>query len=81
MTNDVDEYAAQVHRRDVRRLIRFAMIVVVVVVVVAIALDNRDDVRVGYVVGDASAPLWLVIVVAVAVGMVFGWLLRFRRRD
>ena len=81
MTNDVDEYAAQVHRRDVRRIIRFVIIVAVAVAIVAIALDNRHDVRLDYVFGDASAPLWLVIVVAVAVGMLFGWLLRFRRRD
>jgi len=80
MTNDVDEYTARVHRRDAWRLIRFVAIAAVVVVVVAIAVDNRDDVRLGYVFGETSAPLWLVLVAAVAVGVVLGWLVRLRRR-
>lgn len=62
-------------------MIRFVVIAAVAVMIVAVAADNRDDVRLGYVFGDSSAPLWLVIVVAVAVGLVLGWLLRFRRRD
>ena len=61
-------------------MIRFVTIAAFVVVVVAIAADNREEVRLGYVFGDASAPLWLVIVVAVAVGVVLGWLVRLRRR-
>ena len=34
----------------------------------------------GYVFGETSAPLWLVLVAAVAVGVVLGWLVRLRRR-
>lgn len=78
MTNDVEEYAGKVHRRDARRLIRLAAIVALIVAIVAIALDNRDDVRLGYVVGDASVPLWAVIVVAVIAGLIGGWLARWR---
>ncbi len=80
MNPDAEEYAAQVHRRDVRRVVRLAFIALVVVAVVMIASDNRDDVRLGYVAGDTSAPLWLVIVAALALGVVVGWLARMRHR-
>jgi uncharacterized integral membrane protein len=80
MTNDVEEYAGQVHRRDAKRLVRFIAIAAFVVVVVAICVDNRDDVRLGYVFGETSAPLWLVLVAAAVVGVVLGWLVRLRRR-
>ena len=61
-------------------MIRLIAIVALVVAIVVIALDNEDDVRLGYVVGDASVPLWAVIVVAVIVGVVAGWLSRLRHR-
>jgi uncharacterized integral membrane protein len=51
---------------------------VLLVVIVAFAVDNRDDVRVGWVIGDGSAPLVLVLVVTAAVGALVGWLLLHR---
>ena len=80
MSGDPQEYQDQVHRRDVRRVIRLVLLALVVIAAVVVASDNRDDVRLGYVAGDTSAPLWLVIVGALAVGVVIGWLVRLRRR-
>jgi uncharacterized integral membrane protein len=46
--------------------------------VIAVALDNRQDVRVGWVVGDGQAPLLTVLLVAAATGALVGWLLLHR---
>ena len=71
---------AAVHRRDAARLIRVGFIALLIAAVVAVALDNRDDARLGYVVGDASFPTWIVIVAAAIVGAIIGWLVRHRPR-
>ena len=44
----------------------------------AFAFDNRDDVRIGWVVGDADAPLVLVLLATALVGALVGWLLLHR---
>lgn len=81
MSNDIAaEHAHEVHRRDAGRLVRLVVVTVLVVAVVALALDNRDDARLGYVVGDAQAPTWIVIVAAAVAGAVVGSLLRHRTR-
>ena len=80
MNDDVDTHAARVHRRDAARLVRLVVVALIVAALVAIALDNRDDARLGYVVGDASAPTWIVIVGAAVAGAVIGWLVRQRSR-
>ncbi|MBI5087604.1 MAG: DUF1049 domain-containing protein, partial [Actinobacteria bacterium] len=36
------------------------------------------DVRVGYVVGDAQAPIWIVLIAAAAAGVVIAWLAQHR---
>ena len=54
---------------------------VVVVALVLVAMDNRDDVRVGYAVGDAKGPIWIVMLAAAAAGVVIGWLVRHRPRN
>jgi uncharacterized integral membrane protein len=81
--DDVAEQAGAVHRRDVARLIRLVFIAAIFVVLVVVALDNTDDVRIGYAIGDAEAPIWIVIIAAAAAGVVMGWLVRHRprRRD
>jgi uncharacterized integral membrane protein len=66
---------------DVGRTIRVIVIAALVVAVVLVALDNRSDVRLGYVFGDADAPVWLAIVGAAVAGMIVGWVARHRPRN
>lgn len=80
MPDDVERHSAGVHRRDLARLIRFVIALGVVAVIVLLALDNRDDTRVGYLWDDASFPLWLVIVGSAIGGALVGWLLRLSSR-
>lgn len=80
MSDDVVEHAGAVHRHDAAMIIRWLLIAAIVVALVLVAMDNRDDVRVGYAVGDASAPIWTVIVIAAVAGMIIGWLIRHRPR-
>ena len=80
--DEVDEHAAAVHRRDVGRIIRWLLIAAILVAIVLVGFDNRNDVRVGYVVGDTEGPIWIVILAAAVAGMLIGWLIRHRpRRD
>jgi len=80
MADDVAEHAGAVHRRDFALLLRWLFVAALVVVIVAVAMDNRDDVRVGYAIGDANAPIGIVLVIAAVVGMIIGWLIRHRPR-
>jgi uncharacterized integral membrane protein len=68
---------------DKGRTARLVVALVIVAAVVAVAVDNRNEVEVGYVVGDVSAPLWVVLVAAGIAGIVVGWLVKHRpgRRD
>jgi uncharacterized integral membrane protein len=52
--------------------------VVLIAVIAAVAIDNRDDTRVGYVFGDTNAPLFVVLIAAAVVGAIIGWLLLHR---
>jgi uncharacterized integral membrane protein len=81
MSDDVGEHTGAVHRRDAALLIRWILIAAIVVAIVVVAMDNRKDVRVGYAVGDAQAPIWIVVVAAAFAGMVIGWLVRHRPRN
>jgi uncharacterized integral membrane protein len=81
MSDDVGEHTGAVHRRDAALLIRWILIAAIVVAIVVVAMDNRKDVRVGYAVGDAQAPIWIVVVAAAFAGMVIGWLVRHRPRS
>ncbi len=66
-------------RRDsAGRMARLVIAAVIVAAIVAVAIDNREEVDVGYVVGDASAPIWVVLVVAGIAGVVIGWLIKHR---
>ncbi len=80
MDDEVERHRAAVHRRDAARLVRLAIALAVVVVIVLLALDNRDDTRVGYLWDAATFPLWTVIVASAIGGVVVGWLLRHRPR-
>lgn len=76
--DDVERNTGAVHRRDAARIVRFVIVAALVAALVVVALDNRDDVRIGYAFGDASAPIWIVLVAAAIGGIVIGWLLRRR---
>jgi uncharacterized integral membrane protein len=65
---------------DKGRTGRLVVALVIVAAVVAVAVDNRHEVEVGYVVGDVSAPLWVVLVAAGIAGIVVGWLVKHRPR-
>jgi uncharacterized integral membrane protein len=62
------------------RMVRWVLIAAIVVALVLVAMDNRDDVRVGYAVGDTNAPIWIVIIAAAVAGVFIGWLIRHRPR-
>lgn len=54
---------------------------VLVAFIAALAIDNRQDVDIGWVAGDSSAPLALALVVAFLLGLGVGWLgARHKRR-
>ena len=76
----VDEHTAAVHRRDAGRIVRLAFVLVIIAALVIVAMDNRDDVRIGYAFGDANAPVWIALVLSSIAGVVVGWLVRLRRR-
>ncbi|MET0663134.1 MAG: LapA family protein [Ilumatobacteraceae bacterium] len=67
--------------RGAGRLLAIGLAVALVVALVLLALDNTDDARVGYVVGDFSAPMWTIVVIAAVAGVIIGWLIRHRRRS
>jgi len=80
MSNDTNEHAAAVHRRDLASIIRLLVAAAFAVAIVLVALDNRDEVRIGYVVGESTAPLWIVVVASALGGIIIGWLVRHRRQ-
>ena len=57
---------------------RLVLGLVLLAVIVAFAVDNRDGVRIGWVVGDGEAPLVLVLLATALVGALMGWLLLHR---
>jgi uncharacterized integral membrane protein len=65
---------------DVGRALRWFFAAVVAAIVIAVGVDNRDKVRVGYVIGDAETPMWLVLIGAAIAGVIIGWLIKHRPR-
>jgi uncharacterized integral membrane protein len=59
-------------------VVRWIIAALIVVAIVAVAVDNREEISVGYVFGDASAPVWVVLVAAGIAGIVVGWLVKHR---
>ncbi|MEQ1698598.1 MAG: LapA family protein [Ilumatobacteraceae bacterium] len=76
--NEIDRNTGAVHRRDLARLLRLVVIAALLLALVLFGLDNRDDVRIGYVVGDTSGPIWLVILASALSGLLIGALTRRR---
>jgi uncharacterized integral membrane protein len=81
MSENIAEHAGAVHRHDFAVLVRWLFIAAIVVALVLVAMDNRKHVSVGYVVGDANGPIWIVMLAAAAAGIVIGWLVRHRPRN
>lgn len=80
MDDEVELHSGAVHRRDAARAVRLLIALAFAVVIVLLALDNRDDTRVGYLWDHATFPLWAVIVGSAVGGVIVGWLLRHRPR-
>jgi uncharacterized integral membrane protein len=57
---------------------RIVVAVVLIAIIAAVAIDNSDDTRIGYVFGDVNAPLFVVLIAAAIVGAIVGWLLLHR---
>jgi uncharacterized integral membrane protein len=76
----IDQQTSAVHRRDAAHVFRLVIVAAIVVALIVVAMDNRDDVRLGYAVGDAQAPVWIALVAAAVAGMIIGWLMRHRSR-
>jgi len=57
-----------------RQTVRLMMIAALVVIAAALALDNLQDVTIGWVVSDTDAPLVVVLVVVFLLGLAIGWL-------
>jgi uncharacterized integral membrane protein len=73
----------QAKRRDRKELARGGALLVLVGVFIAFALLNLKDVRVDWILGSGQAPLIIVIVISLLVGIVltyFGERLSHRRR-
>ena len=66
---------------DLARVVRFAVAAAIVGAIVLVGFDNRQDVRIGYVIGDAEAPIWIVLLAAGVAGVVVGWLVKHRPRQ
>ena len=79
--DDIDRASGAVHRRDLGRMIRTIVMVALIVILAAVAFDNRADVRVGYLLDEALAPGWLVIVLSALGGLMIGWMMRLRSRS
>jgi len=71
-----DQQAPVRHRAGTT--LRIVVGLVLLAAIVAFAVDNRDQVRVGWIVGDGQAPLVLVLLATALVGAVMGWLLLHR---
>ena len=78
--DDIDRASGAVHRRDLGRMIRTIVMAALIVILAAVAFDNRADVRVGYLLDEALAPGWLVIVLSALGGLMIGWMMRLRSR-
>lgn len=79
-SSSVDTVSSKVERR-IRRTqnVRIATLLIALAVIGLLALDNREDVSAGWVVGDGELPLYVLILVSWAVGVLTGRLTAWRR--
>jgi uncharacterized integral membrane protein len=72
-----ESHGPKPERKEQARLIGA---VILVLVIGALAFDNRKDVRIGYVIGDAHVRLVYLLLVTALLGAVAGRLARRRNR-
>lgn len=80
MADDVNHPKKLSDSRNLGRDFRLGAAVILVVITIALVLDNRNDVRIGWVLGHFTAPLALTLVVTFLLGIVVGWLGSYMRR-
>ena len=78
MTDSSTHHPIASTRHDAGLALRLVLALVLVAAIVAFAADNRDNVRVGWVVGDGDAPLVVVLLITAVMGAIIGWLLVHR---
>ncbi len=71
-----DEKPSSPDRREKARL---AGAIVLVAVIAALAFDNRHEVKIGYVIGDAHVRLVYLLLITAVLGAAAGRLARWRR--
>ena len=77
----MSDHQAPAHQTGDRSgAVRWIIAALIVAAIVVVAVDNREEVSVGYVFGDASAPVWVILVAAGVAGIVIGWLVKHRPR-
>jgi uncharacterized integral membrane protein len=75
MTDTRTDVVKETPGRSVGSAVRLIFVVLLLGGLVALALDNRQNVRVGWVLGDHDTPLALVLGAAAVAGAILGWLL------
>ena len=77
---DSDDIERETHHRvrDSGRFVRGMLAGVVLAALIAVGIDNRHEVRVGWVFGDADAQLWFVVESAAVAGALIGSLITHR---
>jgi uncharacterized integral membrane protein len=77
----VDEQTAAIEHHRARatgRFLRGLLAGLLIALILALAIDNRRDVRVHWLIGDGDAPGAVVLLIAAIAGAVVGWLLTHR---
>jgi uncharacterized membrane protein YciS (DUF1049 family) len=77
LTGVADDDGPKPERREQARLIGA---IVLVGLIAALAFDNRREVRVGYILGDAHFRMVYLLLVTAALGAAVGYLARSRRK-
>jgi uncharacterized integral membrane protein len=75
-----DEQQGSPLPRDRKEQARLIGAVIVVALIVALGIDNREEVKIGYLIGDAEVRLiWLLLITAI-LGAVASRLVAWRRK-
>jgi uncharacterized integral membrane protein len=75
-----DQRSSRGTRQGTRDQLRHAPAAVLAIIIVAFAIDNHQQVTVGFVFTDEKVPLVFVLVATTLIGAAIGALLTWRRR-
>jgi len=78
MAEEPVEYQAESKIRR-NQTVRVLIVLIIAAALTALALDNMDEVAIGWVFGSTNAPMVIVIVASVIGGMIIGALTRRRQ--